>query len=89
MNRNNWSAIALILLISHAALSLHVTSHVPTDQAPCEFCTGQANPSHAIPVAATAMLPPATYKVTTDHPMLVRKTAGFIPYQQRAPPAVS
>jgi hypothetical protein len=78
--------LLLIVLVSHASLTLHVNSHVLADQQPCELCTHYSNFEHAAPPAFAIALTFAFYvpeqsveaaRVPAPRPSL---------YRQRAPP---
>ncbi|MBT5032399.1 MAG: hypothetical protein HOM55_08920 [Proteobacteria bacterium] len=90
MNRCFCSALLLMLLISHAALSLHVTNYHSADLANCELCTGQANPTYAIPPSTSELLPSeTTFKVNTYYVASVVTTAALFSYYTRAPPTLA
>jgi hypothetical protein len=87
INRNNCLALLLLLLISHVAMTLHTTAHVPVDQTSCELCAGHGNPAHAIPPSTPDLLPPLAYETGPDYSAPVLRLAKLISYRQRAPPA--
>lgn len=78
--------LLLVLILSHAALTFHASSHVAAEQQGCQICAQYSNLANAIPpTAATAALPAA------DAPELLAEIARLraraaTPYQQRAPP---
>ncbi|MGH8194525.1 MAG: hypothetical protein ACREQ8_09020 [Woeseiaceae bacterium] len=85
-SRKNCLLLLLVLTLSHAALTLHVSSHVAADQQNCQICAQHSNLAHAIPpAAATPWLPagdaPETFTETTS-----LRAHLVTPYHQRAPP---
>jgi hypothetical protein len=87
-SRRNCLALLALLLLSHAALTLHVATHIPADQAKCEYCAGHANPAHAL-VAAHSDLPRlVTQSTEFEHAATVLRKARPVHYRERAPPVV-
>ena len=86
INRQNCLALLLLLLFGHAALTLHTTTHTFVDQTNCEYCSGHANPAHAIPVSATAPLSPNVFEFDFPHASRATRVAEFTLYRERAPP---
>jgi len=87
-NRRRQIALLLILLLSHAALTLHVSTHVPIDPTKCEYCAGHANPGHAIAYAGSELLPPTAIEFSAvGLPDTVQFTTPVV-YRQRAPPSL-
>jgi len=86
INRQNCIAVLLIVLLSHAALTFHVSTHVPADQSNCDYCGGHTDPTQADVSQQTQVLP--STKVRFDIPAVatIRRSTSFIPFQQRAPP---
>lgn len=78
--------LILALLVSHAALTLHVSTHVPADQASCEYCSGEAKPSHAMTPAVAATAPPAAQPLPSDATASSPGAPVATGYRQRAPP---
>jgi hypothetical protein len=86
VNRNQWLLLLLVVLISHAALTIHSGTHLTLDQQSCELCTQQANFSHAVPPAISL-----SFEVGQEAPQVsgaagAAPTAASVPYHQRAPP---
>jgi hypothetical protein len=86
INRQSCLALLLLLLLGHAALTLHTTAHPFVDQTDCEFCSGHANPAHAIPVSAVALLSPSAFELDFNRITNVTCVAGIVLYRERAPP---
>ena len=86
VTRNQWLLVLLVVLISHAALTIHSGTHPALDQQSCELCTQHANLSHAVP--STLSL---TFDFGQDVPQFAslastRPATATAPYHQRAPP---
>jgi len=86
INRQNCLALLILLLLGHAALTLHTTTHTYVDQTGCEYCSGNANPAHAIPVSATPPLSPNVFEFNFHHATRATRVAEFTLYRERAPP---
>jgi len=86
INRQNCLALLLLLLVGHAALTLHTTTHNFADQTGCEYCSGHANPAHAIPVPEASALPASAFEFDFNHMTRETRVAGFTLYRERAPP---
>jgi hypothetical protein len=84
--RQSCIAVLLILLVSHAAVTLHVSTHVSIGQASCDYCEGYSTHSHAIVPATDEFRPSAalSFELPAILP-LVGATARHS-YRQRAPP---
>jgi hypothetical protein len=88
VSRQTCQALLLLLLLSHAALTLHVTTHIPVDQTTCEYCAGHANPAHAL-VAPQIELPRVDAEAAdSERGTIVPRVARPVHYRERAPPAV-
>jgi hypothetical protein len=86
IKRQNNAALLLVLLLSHAALTLHVSTHIPIDQNNCDYCAAHADPSHAItPSIAHLPLSAALELVAPAAAPLPQATTSFS-YRQRARP---
>jgi hypothetical protein len=85
-SRQNCLALVLLLLLSHAAMTLHVSTHIPVDQTSCEYCAGNANPAHAVPTPMVDL--PTVVLLTIGHESLVpvKRLATTVHYRERAPP---
>lgn len=82
--------LALMLAVSHVALTSHVTSHFSPDLEQCELCVSYTQHQAAIPSSAQeALAEPATAGYTL--PALPADTAVSLPNanRQRAPPSSS
>jgi len=86
INRQNCLALLLLLLVGHAALTLHTTTHTFGDQTDCEYCSGHANLAHAIPVSEASVLPPSAFEFDFHHTTRATRVAEFTLYRGRAPP---
>lgn len=78
-----------MLVISHAAFSAHVATHSSVDQQSCELCTGQANPSHAIPPSAFVFQSSAGGDSAESVLHVGHSAATLIPFHQRGPPRLA
>jgi hypothetical protein len=88
LGRRSCVALVLLLLLSHAALTLHITTHIPVDQTTCEYCAGHANPAHAL-VAPQIELPRVDAEAAnSEHGTIVPRVARPVHYRERAPPVV-
>ena len=86
LNRQYCIALLSLLLLAHAAVTLHVASHVPVDPAKCEYCGGNANPAQAL-LPATIELPPLGAESTEFAGIAAApRTASPFHYRERAPP---
>jgi hypothetical protein len=87
-SRQNCLAVLALLLLSHAAVTLHVTTHIPVDPAKCEYCAGNTNPAHAITTPAAelprAALPAIEIAGAVAAPSVLRRAH----YRERAPPVL-
>jgi hypothetical protein len=86
INRQNCIAILLILLLSHAALTLHVSTHIPVDQNNCDYCAGHADPGHAIAPAIARIPLSNSQDSVVPVAALLSQAKPFHSYRQRAPP---
>jgi hypothetical protein len=82
-------ALLVLLLLSLTTVSVHVATHASADLQSCDLCSGHADPSHAIPVADTLVLPPATFLVPAATPALAPASSRERYYHQRAPPDIA
>jgi hypothetical protein len=78
--------LLLILILSHAALTFHASSHVAAEPQGCQICAQYSNLGNAIPPAAATFLRPAAYTPQTAPELPRLQAAALTPYQQRAPP---
>lgn len=85
-NRKNCLLLLLALILSHAALTLHVSSHVAADQQNCQICTHHSNLAHAVPPAVATFLVPAGYALETLAETTRLRADVVTSYHQRAPP---
>jgi hypothetical protein len=86
INRKNSVAILLILLLSHAALTLHVSTHIPIDQSNCDYCAGHADPGHAITPTIAHIPLSVSQDSVVPVAALLSQARPFHAYRQRAPP---
>jgi hypothetical protein len=79
----------LLLLLSHAAMTLHIATHIPVDRTNCEYCAGNVNPAHALPTTAVELprLPAVGIEVERVAP--ASRVVRPIHYRERAPPVLS
>jgi len=88
-NRKQCFLLLLIVLVSHAALTIHVGTHVAVEQQNCQLCTQHTNIAHAVPPSVAYSLdighyaPDASTRPALVHPAEIR------PYRQRAPPRIA
>lgn len=78
--------LVVALLLSHAVLALHVSTHMAVDQVNCEFCSGEANPSHAVTPAIAGAVPAGAQSLPIDSHTPSPASAIEPGYRQRAPP---
>jgi len=88
IKHHNCLTLVLLLLLGHAMLTLHVTTHIPVDQTSCEYCAGNGNPAHAIPTSASDLRPLPVFKFGAVDTARVARLAEFIAYRERAPPTL-
>ena len=88
LSRRTCQALLLLVLLSHAALTVHATTHIAVDPAKCEFCAGHANPAHAL-AAPQGDLPRLVAGCPEfEHTATVPHMARPVHYRERAPPVV-
>jgi hypothetical protein len=88
-NRNNCLLLLLIILVSHAALTIHVGTHVAVEKQSCQLCTQHVNLVHAVPPSVSLWFDLRQETPTAvSRPALVRHTE-IHPYRQRAPPRIA
>jgi hypothetical protein len=85
-SRPNCLALLVLLLLSHAALTLHVTTHIPVDQTKCEYCAGHAKPAHALPAPQAELARSFAVAIEFVQAAPVPRIARQIKYRERAPP---
>lgn len=85
-NRKNCLLLLLILVLSHAALTLHVSSHFAADQQNCQICTQHSNLAHAVPPTVATFQLPVGYAPETLTEITRLPADVATPYHQRAPP---
>jgi hypothetical protein len=88
INRQYCIAVLLILLLSHAALTVHVSTHVPNDQTNCDYCAGHADPGHAISHFFDELPPSTALSFVALAAASVPHATTFLTYRQRAPPTL-
>jgi hypothetical protein len=86
ITRTQWLLLLLIVLISHAALTVHSGTHLALDPQSCELCTQHANLSHAVPPTVSLSSEFARDVPETSGHAAAVPTAAIVPYHQRAPP---
>ena len=88
INRQNSVAVLLVLLLSHAALTLHCSAHVRIDQSNCDYCTGHADPGQAISRSFIEDPPLTAFNAVALADAPVAPATMFATFRQRAPPAL-
>ena len=86
VTRNQWLLVLLVVLISHAALTIHSGTHPAADQQSCELCTQHANLSHAVPPTLSLSFDFGQDVPDSDGPAFAQSATATAPYHQRAPP---
>ncbi|HLU05551.1 MAG TPA: hypothetical protein VKZ91_03265 [Woeseiaceae bacterium] len=86
VTRNQWLLVLLVVLISHAALTIHSGTHLALDKQNCELCTQQANLAHAVPPDVSSSFDFRQFAPQALAPIPVPSAEAFVPYHQRAPP---
>jgi len=89
IRHDNCIALLLLLLVSYAALTWHVTTHMPADRVNCEVCTGHANPAHAVPPAMAELPELCAFTDVADYVPAIVPIVHPTPCRQRGPPASS
>jgi hypothetical protein len=89
ITRTQWLLLLLIVLISHAALTVHSGTHLVLDRQSCELCTQHANLSYAVPPAVSMSSDFARDTPETAGHAAAVPTAPIVPYHHRAPPHYS
>lgn len=89
INRQRHIALLLVLLLGHAALTFHVSTHIPVDPSNCEFCAGNADPGHAIAFAISEVKLSTAVEVSFASESFIVRPADFVAYRERAPPTLS
>lgn len=85
-NRKHCLLLLLVVLVSHASLTLHVNSHVAAEQQTCDLCTHYSNFECAVPPSAADVFP-RTFDTPEPVRAAVMHPAAETPYcRQRAPP---
>ena len=87
-SRQKCLTLLAFLLLSHAALTLHVSTHIPVDQTKCEYCAGNVNPAHLVPVPMVELPRPAAMAIECDPESLPPTSIRQVHYQERAPPVL-
>lgn len=87
--RHRCLVLLAILLISHAGLSVHVSTHASADQPACEMCAGHANPAHAIPASSSVLQFPDADKLAFEPAIAAGSFAAAIACRQRGPPRIA
>jgi hypothetical protein len=85
-SRRQWLLLLLVLMVSHAALTVHSGTHFALDKQSCELCTHHANLSHAVPPAVSLTIEFAQELPQTWSDIATRPASAVLTYHQRAPP---
>jgi hypothetical protein len=88
LGRQTCLAVLLLLLLSHAAMTLHVTTHAGIDRSNCEYCSGSVNPAHALASSATELPWLAAAGIAVERVTTALRVVRPMHYRERAPPAV-
>lgn len=86
VTRNQWLLVLLVILISHAALTIHSGTHLTLEKQGCELCTQQGNLAHAVPPDASASFDFNHLAPQTPTAASVTASEARITHRQRAPP---
>lgn len=86
VTRNQWLLVLLVVLASHAALTIHSGTHLALDKQSCELCTQQANLAHAVPPDVSSSFDFSQFAPQVLAAISVPSAGAFVPYHQRAPP---
>jgi hypothetical protein len=86
ITRIQWLLLLLIVLISHAALTVHSGTHLALDPQSCELCTQHSNLAHAVPPTVSPASDFARGVPDAFSRAAAAPTAAIVPYHQRAPP---
>jgi hypothetical protein len=86
VTRNQWLLVLLVVLISHAALTIHSGTHLALDKQSCELCTQQANLAHAVPPDVSSSFDFSHLAPQEPSIASAPSSAALVPYHQRAPP---
>jgi len=89
MKRQSCIAVLLLLLLSHAALTMHVSTHASVDQTKCSFCGGHADPTHAVTYSPAEFAAPVTAAFVELTAKWLFFTAHVPAFRQRGPPALN
>lgn len=88
INRQDCVVLLLMLLISHATLTFHVTTHNLADQTSCKSCAGYADPAHAVPPSTAESLRPMPGEIGVESAPPTARVAEPNFYRERAPPTL-
>ena len=86
VTRNQWLLVLLVVLISHAALTIHSGTHLALDKQSCELCTQHANLAHAVPPEISLSFDFGQFGPQAFPAKLTPLSEEIVPYHQRAPP---
>ena len=86
LKRQSFIALLLLLLLSHVALSLHITTHTPIEQSSCELCAGHGSLALAASPATILLSPLAAFKTLSASVHAAAPAAAIQSYRERAPP---
>lgn len=86
VTRNQWLLVLLVILISHAALTIHSGTHLTLDKQSCELCSQHANLAHAVPSEIPLSFDFTQYAPQAPATAPAPSAARLVPYHQRAPP---
>jgi hypothetical protein len=89
MKRQNCIAVLLVLLLSHAVLTMHVSTHASVDQAKCSFCGGHADPTHAVTNSPAEFATPVTASFVVSTAGWLLFTIHVPAFRQRGPPLLN
>jgi hypothetical protein len=86
LSRQTCLAVLLLLLLSHAAMTLHIATHISADRSNCEYCAGNVNPAHAIAVTVAELPWLTADAIDVERGAPTSRIIRPFHYQERAPP---
>lgn len=77
-----------LILMSQIALTVHVATHVSTDNTNCELCSGYQGFGQALSAASPVVVPIISRIAYSSTSQIVPPGITLFSYQQRAPPVL-
>lgn len=84
--RKRWLLLLLVLMISHAALTIHSGAHLVLEQQSCHLCTQNANLSHAVPPSLSLPIEFGQEATRAWSGVATGTALALLTYRGRAPP---